>query len=502
MVLLATLISALLYGLAFPPLALRPVAWIALVPFMIAVRRSSAATTVGLAWAWSIVASSMTTGWFPHAVTTYFQQPPVVGIGLFLGVTTCTATLEYVGFALCYRALGRRPRPLLPLLAGAAWAGAELGRAELLGGDPWALIGYSQVGLQPVVQIADLAGVYGIAFVMAAANAALAELWLARGAGTWRPAIRGLLATAVLGAATLAYGIVRLHEQPEWARARGVQVAVVQGNLDQGAQWRPDLYGRNLEEYLRLSTGALHDFGPALVVWPESAMTFFLDTEPLYRAAIAGVLRSGGAQLIAGGPRAGSGPPRRYYNSVFLLSDDGAILATYDKQHLLPFAEYFPLRGEGLMRRRFAHVREFSPGGPSPPLPTVAGAAGVMICNEAMFPEIATDRVRAGAEFLVNLANDSWVGDRQFSAITFDTVVLRAIEERRYLVRASTSGPSAIVDPRGGVTAFSGTGARAVIAGIVRPVRERTVYARVGDSFALACVAAVVVVLGADARRR
>jgi apolipoprotein N-acyltransferase len=501
MALLATLVSAVLYGLAFPPAALRPLAWVGLVPFLVAIRRSRLRPAVGLAVVWSIVASAMTTGWFPRAVAVYYRQPLLLGIGLFLAVTLLTAALEYAAFAACYHRLGRRPGPLLPLLTAAAWVGAELGRATLLGGDPWALIGYSQVGIAPLVQIADLAGVYGIAFVVVAANAALAEMWLARVDGRGRAAARGLGLVGAVVAFVLAYGAVRLRDDPAVPGGPATRVVVVQGNLDVGSQWRPELYGQNLEQYLRLSYRALADNLPALIVWPESAITFFLDADSRYRAAIARVLAAPGAQLLAGGPRMVDGEPARYYNSAFLVAPDGAIRAIYDKQHLLPFAEYFPLRGATLLRRRFGRVREFTPGSPSAPLPTMAGQAGILICNEAMYPDIAAERVRAGAEYLVNLANDGWVGAAQFSAITFDTVRLRAVEQRRYLVRASTAGPSAIIDPRGRVTEVSGMATQAVIAGTVRPVHERTVYGRVGDAFALGCVAAVGAALLAGAWR-
>ena len=104
-------------------------------------------------------------------------------------------------------------------------------------------------------------------------------------------------------------------------------------------------------------------------------------------------------------------------------------------------------------------------------------------------------RVRAGASYLVNLANDTWVGDPKFAAIVFDTVALRAVEQRRYLVRASTSGPSGIVDPLGRVTAVTRPDTRAVLTGMVVPAASRTVYCEVGDLFAALCTLTVVLAL-------
>src|SRR5262249_47755644 len=145
--------------------------------------------------------------------------------------------------------------------------------------------------------------------------------------------------------------------------------------------------------------------------------------------------------------------PGAYWNSIFLLAASGEIRGRYDKEYLVPFAEYFPLGGIDVLRRRFERVRTFVPGLPRPPLPTIAGPAGVLTCNEAMLPEIAGRRVAAGATYLVNPSNDSWLADPQYSAQQLDIVTMRAIEQRRYLVRASTSGPSAIIDPYGRIAA-------------------------------------------------
>ncbi len=324
--------------------------------------------------------------------------------------------------------------------------------------------------------------------------------------GAWpgdRSAIAGIGVAGLVAALAVAYGQMRLRGASEPpASAVPVRVAVVQGNLDLGSQWRQELYGRNLDLYLRLTIQALRaESRPALVVWPESAMTFFLDDEPLYQQAIGRVLGAGPVELVAGGPRFEGDQDPVYYNSAFLIAPRGNIRARYDKEHLLPFAEYFPFAGLDFLRRSFGRVREFAPGGPTAPLPTVAGRAGVVICNEAMYPEIAARRVRAGAEYLINLSNDTWLNDRKFAEIAFDMVAMRAVEQRRYLVRASTSGPSAIVDPLGRAVVRSQSLSRDVIAGTVRPSSVRTVYSRVGDLFAFLCTGGAVAGL-LRARRR
>jgi apolipoprotein N-acyltransferase len=175
-----------------------------------------------------------------------------------------------------------------------------------------------------------------------------------------------------------------------------------------------------------------------------------------------------------------------YHNSAYLVAADGRIVATYDKERLLPFSEYFPFDLD-VLRRRFERVRTFTPGASTPPLPTVAGPAGVLICNEAVFPEIAAARVRAGAGYLVNLANDTWLGDWKYAVRVFDLVALRAVEQRRWLVRVSTSGPSAVVDPWGRIAARTPPFTEATVTAEIAPRTGRTPYARMGDAFGWAC---------------
>jgi apolipoprotein N-acyltransferase len=389
--------------------------------------------------------------------------------------------------------------PLLPWLGAAAWVTAELGRGRLLTdtpffiGNPWGLVGYSQAGLDPVTQVASLFGVYGVSFVVASSNAAVAETWRARASLTTAPArAAGRLAIGLApGALAVAFGVVALARADAEA-GPATRVAVVQGNLDIGSRWRPELYGANLEVYLDLTRAAIERHRPELVLWPEAAMTFFVEDEPLYRRALGAALPEG-VELVAGAPRTeGEGREARYYNTTYAFDDGGEVRDRYDKEYLVPFTEYFPLRID-FLRRQFGRAREFTRGAADPPpLATRAGPAGVAVCNEAMLPEVVSQRVRDGAAWLVNPSNDSWLADAQYSEMQFDVVTLRSIEQRRTLVRASTSGPSAVVDPWGRVRVRSEPLVRSVIVSEVRSREGLTLYNRWGDAFAFACVVVAV----------
>lgn len=499
----ATALSAVAFGLAFPPAGLKPLAWVALAPFLLALRGSRLATALVLGELWTLLAAWTVGSWMPDAVATYFLQPRWLGWLFFFGVSTGMAGVYYMAFAALYRRLAGRLDPRwMPWAAAAAWTAAEVGRGRLFTAvaflsNPWGLLGYSQVGIDAAVQAASLFGVYGIGFAIAAANAALAEL----AARAWRreaafaPAL--IAAGALPALALFAFGALALRGAPAPdARPPGAApVAVVQGHVDLGTRWRSDFYGQNFDVYLAGTREALSRAPGALVVWPEGALTFFLDREPPFQQALARAAAAGGGEVAVGGPRqvdGGPGGAPRYFNSLFVVDGAGRVSAPYDKQALVPFTEYAPLAGLDLVRRRFEGVRFFSFGAPSPPLATKAGRAGVLLCNEGMLPELAGRRVAEGAELLLNPSNDTWIPSRRFADHLFDIVRLRAVEQRRWLVRASTSGPSAIVDPWGRVQAASAPFERAVVTGWVEPRETRSLYGRIGDAFAFACVAAAV----------
>lgn len=505
--LLATVASGVLYALAFPPIRARPVAWVALVPLLLVLRDATWTRRLALGCLWTLVSGWSVGTWMPSAVSSYFDQPLAIGIALFLIVTGLMAAPYYAAFAVAYAPLTRFGAAT-PLLVGAAWAGAELMRGRLLNGtliyvgnSPWATLGYSQAGVTPLLQVAAVTGVYGLSFLLAAVNAALAELaWvLLRRHAVERPIWIGLaLAT---GSTALAFGWGTLVLRFDVPRAGAtVRVAIVQGNLGAAVRWSGEGPARTLETYQRLTREVFTRGSPEIVFWPEAALTSFVEQDDPQHRALAATLAGHDGELVIGAPRAGTpGGGAPYTNSVYLVAHDGALTARYDKRYLLPFMEYFPLRFD-FARRHFGRVREFSPGASTPPLPTRAGAAGILICNEALLPQMAAERVAEGATYLVNPSNDSWVPNTGFAWQQFDIAALRAVEQRRYLLRVSDSGPSGVVDPMGRIVAHTEALTRDALLAEIAPIAEPSLYAHVGDLFGAACVGVTAIALACAIR--
>lgn len=490
---LLTVVSGLLAAWAFAPWDLDALVWVSLVPFLLALGRVGLGAAVWLGWLWCFVYSTQVADALPRAVETYFLQPPPASWALAAAVWTGTGCVYYMVFAPVYRLLAGRHLVLLPWLAGAAWVAVELARGRFwneLGAfvaNPWALVGYALPADGAVGQGASLGGIYLVSFAIVSANAGIAALFAPRA-----PVARRRLAAAlgVLPALALAgFGARTLAQASEASRDAGTPVALVQADVAVDTTWQRDHYGKNLALYLELTRRSLTEARPEIVFWPESSMSFFLEREEEYRRAIAGVLGLSGAQLVAGGPGLGEAPDV-HYNSVFTIGPDGALGDRYDKRYLVPFSEYFPLGFLDFVRRRFERVRVYRRGERTDPLETRAGPAGLLVCNEALFPEVAARRTAAGAEYLLSPSNDSWIPSPEWADRMFAFAAYRAVEQRRPAVRVSTSGPSGIVDAHGRTLVRSEPFSQRVVLGRIPPPGPRSLYARIGDAFAAGCVLA------------
>ncbi len=437
---IGVLSAAALYAAACPPHQLWLGAWLVPGIFLTAVAGGSVRGALARGTAFALVFGYGMTSWAVGASLEYFDFSPWVS-WLFAAGVWLACGFPYALLAVAYCALHDRvPSRARPVLAAWLWVGAELIRAELLSGMPWELLGHTQFANLPIIQVADLGGVYAVSFAMVLVSVGVAEMVresLRSGSLQWRVAV---LPACVI-ASVAAYGMMRLAEERDELERTEMQVAVVQGNVPNSMRWKQSHFEHALEVYEGLSDRAAA-FDPDLIVWPENAVSFYVDREPALRERLGRVAGRADAGLIFGAPRHddAAGVVR---NSAYWMGPSGNIDGIYDKQKLVPFAEYDPLEstpptGELVYR-----------GSTSPML--LAADVGAVICYEIIFPSLVRDLVKRGARLLVNLSNDSWmdVGDgvapRQHSSMA----IFRAVETRRYLVRASASGHSGFVSPRG-----------------------------------------------------
>jgi apolipoprotein N-acyltransferase len=466
---LAVVASAALYAAAFPPLSLHPLAWVALVPLLVALAGSGVRAGALLGLLWGASAGAGVASFLPGAIDAFF------GVGLAragLGALAifALAGLPYAAFGAWVAWLARRGAAG-PLHVAAGFGAAELLRASGPFPIPWALLAYSQAPDGLVAQSADLVGPFGLGMAIAAGNAVAAGVVSLAWRGP-RPALARVAAAAAL-VATLGYGAARRAEP--FGVDRDLSVALVQGAVAREARFQPEHRQANLARHLGLTERAAARH-PDLIVWPEFALDFPLREEPALRAELVRAARASGAEILLGGPDARVRQlVREETNSAFLLRD-GRIVDRYDKIDLLPFSEAVPL-GRWLGGRD-----RYRAGGEPRPLRARAAPLGVLLCSEAMHPGPARALARSGARLLSNPSNDDWFTSRAAARQQLVAASFRAVENRRWVLRPASSGYTAAIDPHGRIRAEAPFGSPEIVLAQVRASDVTTLYQRTGDA--------------------
>jgi apolipoprotein N-acyltransferase len=497
-------ITGLLYPLCFPDFDLGYLAWAVLIPLHLALARPAPLRrSFWLGWLAGTFAFAGIMVWVITAMHQYGKVPLAVSVLLMLLLAI------YLGLFLALYAIGwvwfKRHLPTVTFLAAPIlWVALEWLRTYLFSGLPWALLGYSQYQWLPVIQIADITGVYGLSFLVVLVNVAVAELllWgLAKRRAQSDPLPWPALAVTVLAmTGALLYGQWRLSTAPE---PRSVSVGLVQANIDQAQKWDAAYRQATIDRYARLTVQAAS--GADLVIWPEAATPFLFEREKDYKLEVMDLVRANRVPLLFGSPALRFYPNGRPYlmNSAYLLSHDGILLGRYDKRHLVPFGEYIPLHSSLLffLDKLVEGIGDFEAGTQATLLPLPSreaqfsshpsdgkAAFGVVICYEVIFPNLVREFAANGADFMVTITNDAWFGKSAAAYQHFGMVVLRAVENRRAFARAANTGISGFIDPQGRILRASPIFEEAAFTGTIPLDRTLTFYTNYGDVFAYACV--------------
>lgn len=329
------------------------------------------------------------------------------------------------------------------VLLALAWVAGEWLRGHILTGFPWNLIGYAWAGNDGLIQFASLVGIYGVSLAAVLSGCLPAAL-----AGSRRP---GWIAAAAIAIPLAVWigGTVRLGVAPEPAYVDGVGLRIVQSNIPQREKWAAAHQERNIRLFMGLSRQNRPDW-ITHVIWPETAATFYLGTNPALRRALAVAVPPGG-MLLTGAPRR-TGKGDQVANAMLALDETGRIAAHYDKFHLVPFGEYVPLAGILPIEKITQGKRGFTPG-PGVQTLSLSGLPtfSPLICYEVIFPGRVADPVQRPA-WLLNLTNDAWYGRSAGPHQHLAQARVRAVEEGLPLIRAAYAGMSAIIDPYGRIS--------------------------------------------------
>lgn len=354
------------------------------------------------------------------------------------------------------------------LLAAAAWTLAEWLRGWAFTGFPWLALGYAQTPPSPLAGFAPLLGVHGVGFVSVLMAALLALSWHRR-----ERLPRSGVAIAALTAA--GFGLMQI----EWTEPSGkpITVSLLQGNIEQSLKWKPERLHQSLDTYLRLARAH-----PAqLVVLPETAIPLVLDQLPRDYVAL---LKRDGEVLLGIAAQDEQG---RYYNSAVGFGPGG--MQSYSKNHLVPFGEFTPPAFAWTLAVLSIPMSNFTSGGASqPPLAIAGEKVAVNICYEDVFGEEII-RALPEATLLVNLSNTAWFGDSLAQPQHLQIAQMRALETGRTMLRATNTGMTAIVGPRGQVERVLPPFTEGALVGEVRGRSGATPYVHWGNHAVLLLVA-------------
>lgn len=452
------------------PLAFAPFGWWWYAPLVVAAgaalwpgRTPRRAAAAGFAFGAGVFLSG--TYWLYISITIFGGAPAALSVFLMLGLVLIMA-VYYAGTAwLVARLTARDTRHVLWVLP-AAWVAMEWLRGWLLSGFPWLSLGYSQTD-GPLAGFVPLAGVYGASLAVAVLAAALIVLVREP---RWRVPVAALLvAVPAVGA-----GLARV----EWTAADGepLRASLVQGAITQDRKWLPEERAPTLALYRRLT---LAEADADIVVWPEVAVPAETSQVAGYLAAIDRIMEARDASLLLGimdyDEDLGG-----YSNSVLLLGPGEGI---YRKRHLVPFGEYFPVPDfiREWMRLMSLPYTDTAAG---PERPEVLQAAGekvaLTICYEDAF---GAEQLYAlpEATLLVNVSNDAWFGDSIAPHQHLQIARLRSLEAGRWQLRATNTGITAFIDPRGRIHSRSPQFETAVLRARVQPRTGLTPYAAAGN---------------------
>lgn len=486
--LLLSVLTAVMLAFALPPFRTGFIGWFALYPFFLLLEGKTAGE--GMRW-------SYLTGLF-ICITTLYWIANVTQAGFIAAILIIPFALTLYGLLhiLLLRRFGRKAWLLLPFL----WLAIEYLQSLSETAFPWNYLGYTQSYYLPLIQFAEYTGIWGVSLWVFVLNVLI---WLTAREFTSRPSRqRVLLALALLIVLPALHGLFVLRRPQD--SGRPVTLALLQGNVDPFEKWEVGSTDRNVALYEAMSRDAAAG-NPDLIVWPETAMPFFLGSEPRYLRRLHNFIDSLQIPLLTGGLdyQFTDDTSYSYYNAAFLIEPGSRFLTSYRKMRLvpgserIPFRDYFPFNylkdwlsdlelgvGDYTPGEEFTvfSVRPAQGGADAPPV-----LLSTPICFESVFPDLIRRFAGNGAGMLCIITNDAWFGRTSAPFQHTRFAVFRAIENRLPVARCANTGISCFIDPCGRVTQSTPLFKQAAITGWITLQSKRTLYTRYGDWLAHSC---------------
>jgi apolipoprotein N-acyltransferase len=493
------LFSSLLYVLSFPTWNFWWLSFFSLVPFFAAIERGRFfPNQIFYGAVWSIGISAGLGYWLFSALCENYGVALPKAI-LFFGLCVFLPLFVFVvGFIACYLFMHRRHLLFYAVIAPSLWTIMEYLKEAIPVMLPWGEIGYAVVPFETFIQIADIGGVHGVTFVVAAINGLVysvvcltlqrfSDIALFRHhkgnkhSAQYLTIIAPAMIVFTLFMMPILYGekkLAALKDEDASQIAQGVFIdaQLIQGNFSLVERWSGMGFYNRIQKYLEMTGAENKNSKNRVIVWPETTLN---STTKLDKCFFLEIMKYIGQDslLISGGLKEDE-KTGGVLNSAYLISGTGQLMR-YDKHILLPYAETSPLIN--LLDQYYTAPNQFQKGVSPLAFQTNNGCAGLSICFEILYPDLIRKSVKQGAEYLVNISNDAWFGRSSMPYTHLNAARLRAIENRRYLLRTSNSGISAIISPEGKVLSQSSLFVCEQVSGQFLKVNTISVYTRFGD---------------------
>lgn len=477
--------SAVLLVLAFPNFDFWWLAWIGLAPLLWVVAKArTSRTAFFLGMLWGTIFFYGTCWWLTYPMIHYGHVSAWLAYPLLLLPVVLVSTFPGLACAFISRVVTRFGSPAI-FAAPLIWVSMDWVR-YVITGMAWNTLGYSQAFHAQLIQPARWGGVYAVTFLIVMTSTAGTFAFLRRTTiGVIASTIVLILIAAIITAAH--FGTII---EPADSKAPGNFVIAVQPNvpMEGGADGETKALRERHIDLSKQGLGSIARDDPTarLVIWPESPMNFSYSRDPKLQEVVGTFARTHHASVLLNSLE--PAPNEGGYNSAILINQEGQKAAQYDKIRLMPFGEYVPLPrwlpGSGSVR---SIVGEFTPGSSYTLMPLGAVRAGVFICIEAVHPNIARSFTNAGADVLINISNDGYVGPTPVMRQHLANAVFRAVENNRDVLRVTNTGISAYIRKDGSVHDATPGFQPTVRTWTVSKSSGSTFYSRHGDVFVYAC---------------
>ena len=471
---------------AFPALGWWPLAWVGLIPWLIALDGKTPAQGFRIGYLCGFMVFMSTLYWLFH-ITEQFSV--IAGVGVV--ALMMYLALYYAAFGWFYCRFQNRSSLVKLLVLPSFWCVLEWIRAHFLSGFDWISLGHSQYQNLYSIQIADFAGVFGVSFMVCLSNVFFKHV-LAKPRQHPRYSPLAYVVFVILMAAHLGYGAIRLAQEPSQKK---VIVGVVQGNIEQEMKWAEFAWPMIMNGYRQLTLKVAQQ-NPDLIIWPETSFPGILGEDDVLFDQIIKLAGEVQTPILLGAIENRKGD---YHNTVLLMQPTGQINLQYDKMHLVPFGEYLPGRDSIGPLADLVPIMDFTAGQNR----TIFNAAGqypfsVLICFEDTVSKLARPFVLQGSKLLINMTNDAWFKESKAATLHLASSLFRAVENRRTLIRSANTGVSGVIDPYGRILnrVMDATGRTIGVAGsFVQEVDlndEISVYTRYGNVFVFVCFGCIL----------